>query len=147
MKNDSGDVSQLLPGLKDEEYCYLTTTGRVTGKPHEIEIWFGLNDNVLYLLSGGMDRSDWVKNLLKDPAVSVRVATLAPGAHLPRAQVPGSAGEHTFAGTARLVKNEKEEMMARYLLAEKYQEWETGRTLSEWARTALVVAIDMGQGG
>jgi len=125
MKNDSGDVSQLLPGLKDEEYCYLTTTGRVTGKPHEIEIWFGLNDNVLYLLSGGMDRSDWVKNLLKNPGVLVRIAT------------------HTLAGTALLVKDEKEETMARYLVAEKYQEWEEGRKLSDWARTALVVAIDI----
>jgi hypothetical protein len=69
-----------------------------------------------------------VKNLLKNPAVSVRVA------------------KHTFEGTARLVKDEKEETMARYLVAEKYQEWESGRTLSEWARTALVVAIDPTQG-
>ena len=33
--------------------------------------------------------------------------------------------------------------MARYLLAEKYQEWEDGKTLSEWARTALPIAIDI----
>jgi len=128
MQNHSGEMSQRLAGLKDEEYCYLTTTGRVTGRPHEIEIWFGLNESTLYLLSGGRDRSDWVKNLLKNPAVSVRVA------------------KHTFEGTARLVKDEKEETMARYLLAEKYHEWESGRTLSEWARTALVVAIDPTQG-
>ncbi len=37
-------MDKTLPKLKDEEYCYLTTIGRVTGKPHEIEIWFGLND-------------------------------------------------------------------------------------------------------
>ena len=125
MQNHSGEFSQLLSGLKDEEYCYLTTTGRVTGRPHEIEIWFGLNESTLYLLSGGRDRSDWVKNLRKNPNVSVRVA------------------KHTFEGIARLVNDEKEETMARYLLAEKYQEWESGRTLSEWARTALVVAIDV----
>ena len=23
-----------------EQFCYLTTTGRVTGRPHEVEIWF-----------------------------------------------------------------------------------------------------------
>ena len=125
MQNPSGEMSQRLAALKDEEYCYLTTTGRVTSRPHEIEIWFGLNESTLYLLSGGRDRSDWVKNLLKNPAVSVRVA------------------KHTFEGTARLVKDDKEEAMARYLVAEKYQEWESGRTLSEWARTALVVAIDI----
>lgn len=128
MQNDSGDLSKLLASLKDEEYCYLTTTGRVTGKPHEIEIWFGADNTSLYLLSGGLDGSDWVKNLLKDPAVKLRIA------------------EHTYTGIARLVKAEKEVTMARYLLAEKYQEWETGRTLSEWARTALPVAIDLSSG-
>ena len=30
------------PALAGETYCYLTTTGRVTGKPHTIEIWFAL---------------------------------------------------------------------------------------------------------
>lgn len=128
MQNHSDDLLPLLASLKDEEFCYLTTIGRVTGKQHEIEIWFGLKDRTLYLLSGGMDKSDWVKNLLKNPKVSVKVA------------------KHTFAGTARLVPDEKEETTARYLLAEKYQEWETGRTLSEWARTALPVAIDFIQG-
>jgi deazaflavin-dependent oxidoreductase (nitroreductase family) len=128
MQKHSGDLLLQLASLKGEEYCYLTTTGRVTGKPHEIEIWFGLKEPTLYLLSGGMDKSDWVKNLMKQPTVTVRIA------------------RHTFLGTARLVKDEKEETMARYLLAEKYQEWETGRTLSEWARTALVVAIDIKQG-
>ena len=128
MQNDTGELSKLLVSLKGEEYCYLTTIGRVTGKQHEIEIWFGADNTSVYLLSGGMDRSDWVKNLLKNPTVKIRIA------------------EHTFTGIARLVKEEKEETMARYLLAEKYQEWETGRTLSEWARTALPVAIDLSSG-
>jgi hypothetical protein len=37
----------------DLDYCYLTTTGRHTGTPHRIEIWFGLGDGVVYILSGG----------------------------------------------------------------------------------------------
>ena len=119
------DLAKLLAHLTAEDYCYLTTTGRVTGNPHEIEIWFGLNDTTLYLLSGGREKSDWVKNLLKNPTVTVRIE------------------KHTFAGVARLVKDEQEETTARYMLAEKYQEWENGKTLSEWARTALVVGIDL----
>lgn len=111
--------------LTKEEYCYLTTKGRKTGNPHEIEIWFGMDGNSLYLLSGGRDRSDWVKNLLKDPHVTVRIA------------------KYTFTAVARLVSEEKEEATARYMLAEKYQEWENGKSLSEWARTALVVALDL----
>jgi deazaflavin-dependent oxidoreductase (nitroreductase family) len=114
----------LLPPLTSEEYCYLTTTGRVSGRPHEIEIWFGVQDNTLYLLSGS-GKSDWVKNLRKDPDVTVRIA------------------KHTFTGKARVVNDTEEELKARYLIAEKYQEWEEGKILSHWARTALPIAIDV----
>ena len=125
MKNPNDDLAKLLSNLSAEEYCYLTTTGRVTGNPHEIEIWFAVHDTSLHLMAGGMYESDWVKNLLKNPSVSVRIAN------------------HTFAGTARIVTDETEERKARYALAEKYQEWEEGRTLSNWAKTALPVAIDI----
>jgi deazaflavin-dependent oxidoreductase (nitroreductase family) len=118
------DITTLLSQLSAEEYCYLTTTGRVSGKPHEIEIWFGAQNSTVYLLSGSA-KSDWVRNLLKDLAVRVRIA------------------KHNFTGTARVVTDQEEELGARYLVAGKYQEWEEGRTLSEWARTALPVAIDL----
>ena len=118
----------LSPLSAEEHYCYLTTIGRVTGKPHEIEIWFGCKGDTIYLLSQGMDRSDWVKNLLKNPSVTVRV------------------GEQTFSATARLVKDDKEEMMARNLHADKYNERKVNGSLSGWARTALPVAVDLIQG-
>jgi deazaflavin-dependent oxidoreductase (nitroreductase family) len=111
--------------LINEEYCYLTTSGRVTGKPHEIEIWFGLNGKTFYLLSGGMDKSDWVKNLLKNPVVTIRV------------------GRQTFNATARLVTDEKEELSARNLHADKYSERKANGSLNKWARSALVVGIDV----
>lgn len=114
-----------LDELKNEDYCYFTTIGRVTGNPHEIEIWFGLNNTTLYLMSGGMDKSDWVKNLSKNPAVTVRIA------------------KQTFNATARIVKDETEQMLARNMLADKYKERESDGSLSEWARTALVVALDI----
>ena len=114
----------LLSQLSAEEYCYLITTGRVSGRPHEIEIWFGTQNSTIYLLSGS-EKSDWVKNLLKNSAVTVRIA------------------EHTFSGTARVVDSKEEEVGSRYLIAEKYQEWEEGKTLSQWAQTALPIAIDV----
>jgi deazaflavin-dependent oxidoreductase (nitroreductase family) len=111
--------------LIQEEYCYLTTTGRMSGHPHEIEIWFGLRDHTLYLLSGGREASDWVKNLLKNPAVTVRIA------------------QQVFAGTARLVRDDEEESAARQIVARKYREMDDERTLSKWAQTALPVAVDL----
>jgi deazaflavin-dependent oxidoreductase (nitroreductase family) len=131
MKHQSDDSPQdieiSLSNLKKEDYCYLTTTGRVTGKPHEIEIWFGVQNSSIYMLSGS-GKSDWVKNLLKDPNVITRIA------------------KHNFTGTARIVKNEQEEMMARNMLADKYKEHEPDGSLSEWALTALPVAIDLKEG-
>ena len=118
-------LSERLSKLSKEEYCYLITTGRRSGKLHEIEIWFGIQDSSLYLLSGGNDDSDWVKNLRVNPNVTVRIA------------------KQTFTGTARIVRNIQEESLARPMLAAKYQNWHEGQPFSEWARDAWVVAIDL----
>jgi deazaflavin-dependent oxidoreductase (nitroreductase family) len=129
MMEDIHDRSQIAPSLLsdlgDEEYCYLTTTGRVSGRPHEIEIWFGVRGGTLYFLSGGGESSDWVKNLRASPSAAVRI------------------GKRTFHGMARAVNDGQEEALIRRLLAAKYQGWSEGDHLSEWARTALPVAIDM----
>ncbi len=113
------------PSLANEDYCYLTTTGRVSGEPREIEIWFGLEGNTLYMLSGGRDRSDWVKNLIREPQVTVRIA------------------DRTFAGRARIVTDADEDARARRLLLEKYRPGYSG-DLSSWGETALPVAVDLG---
>ncbi len=124
MKKENNELLKLLPQLAKEEYCYLTTKGRKTGKPHEIEIWFSVVDNTVYLLSGGGGESDWVKNLRANPEVTLRI------------------GKYIFTATARIVQNIQEESTVRPLMAAKYQEWTEGRELSEWARDALVVGID-----
>lgn len=55
------------------DYCYVTTTGRRSGNPHTIEIWFAQHGGRVYLLSGGGEASDWVKNLRRSvAALSVR---------------------------------------------------------------------------
>jgi deazaflavin-dependent oxidoreductase (nitroreductase family) len=104
----------------DEPYLYLTTTGRVSGEPREIEIWFGLDGDTAYLLSGGGERSNWVRNLLRESRVRVRI------------------GEETFTGRARIVDDPDEDARARELVAGKYD-----RLHSEWRRTALPVAVDL----
>jgi len=110
-----------LRALNNEEYCYLTTTGRVTGRPHEIEIWFSLDGATLYMLSDSHS-SDWVENLRRAPEVTVRIA-----------------GEQ-FKGSARVVEDPEEDELARRLLIEKYER--NPGSLSNWRRTALPVAVD-----
>ena len=106
-----------------DDFCYLTTTGRVTGRPHTIEIWFALDGASLYMLSGS-HTSDWVKNLLRAPDVSVRL------------------GDTTFAGRARVVERADEDALARRLVLAKYQPRD-GDDLTEWGQTALPIAVDL----
>ena len=53
------------PASTDDNFCYLVTMGRVTGRPHEIEIWSAADGDTLYLLAGAGARSDWVRNLAR----------------------------------------------------------------------------------
>jgi deazaflavin-dependent oxidoreductase (nitroreductase family) len=114
-----------LQALANEDFCYLTTTGRVTGRPHEIEIWFSLvpETRTLYMLSGGRDRSDWVKNIRREPRVTVSIA-----------------GER-FSGLAHGARDAEEDELARRLLVEKYES--RPGSLANWRRTALPVAVDL----
>jgi deazaflavin-dependent oxidoreductase (nitroreductase family) len=112
------------PALASEQYCYLTTRGRRTGNPRTIEIWFGLEGDTLYMLSGERDRSNWVRNLQRERIVGVRISTAM------------------YAGLARLVEpGTEEEALARRLLLAKYAPGEGD--LSDWAKTALPVAVDL----
>jgi deazaflavin-dependent oxidoreductase (nitroreductase family) len=109
--------------LGDLDYCYLTTTGRHSGEPHRIEIWFALADGVAYLLSGGGDRSDWVRNLTISPEVVLEI------------------GGEKRTTKARLVADPDEDALARRLLVEKYRPRYRG-DLDDWGRTSLPIAID-----
>jgi deazaflavin-dependent oxidoreductase (nitroreductase family) len=109
-----------------EQYCYLTTVGRRYGNPHTIEIWFAMPEGgrSLYMLAGGGDRSDWVKNLRQDPSVQVRI------------------GDRVFSGQGRIVTEAAEEQLARRLVVSKYYGREEVRTTG-WEATSLPVAVDL----
>jgi deazaflavin-dependent oxidoreductase (nitroreductase family) len=106
----------------DLDYCYLTTTGRRTGLPRTIEIWFAVNEQTLYLLAGSGEKSGWVKNLKRIPEVEVRLHRTH------------------FAGQARIVEEAKEDALARQIVFAKYQSRYSG-DLSSWRDTALPVAV------
>ena len=89
--------------MADPQFCYVITRGRVTGIAHEIEIWFAREPDAatIYMLSGGADRSDWVKNIRAEPAVTVRIA------------------DETFDGAGRVVDAASDEdALARRLLGD-----------------------------
>lgn len=105
-----------------EPFAYLTTTGRRTGSPHRIEIWFATENGRVYLLAGGRERADWVRNLRANPRVTVE---LGGEARIGLARVPP-------AGTAA-------DQRARELLIDKYRK---GDGLDAWGRAALLVVVE-----
>ncbi|HSP98271.1 MAG TPA: nitroreductase family deazaflavin-dependent oxidoreductase [Candidatus Dormibacteraeota bacterium] len=70
-------VSQLRQ-YEDASTLELTTTGRTSGAPRTVTIWFVADDQGrLYVQSGKGGTTDWYRNLLKTPAVKIRIAELA----------------------------------------------------------------------
>jgi deazaflavin-dependent oxidoreductase (nitroreductase family) len=78
----------------DVQYLYLTTTGRRTGLPREIEIWFTERDGRFYIIAEHGERANWVRNIQANRRVLVRV------------------GELQLNGTARLVDPAREPELA-----------------------------------
>jgi len=122
LSDTTRNTQQWLMKSANMPYAYLTTFGRSTGRPHRIEIWFAVDNGRLYLMSGGRDRSDWVRNILVNPQVTTEL------------------GEETHPGIARLLEPDTvEDRLARKLLVAKYRQ---GNNLDEWGRNSLPVVID-----
>src|SRR5262245_43524583 len=87
------------------KYLYLTTIGRVSGRPREIEIWFVKRDDKLYVLAELFDKAQWVKNIARNPRVRVRI------------------GSHQFEATARILDRRRDKTAwhtAQRMSSEKY---------------------------
>lgn len=114
----------MLPdGWAEAELYYVTTTGRRTGRPHEIEIWCVAVGDALYLMAGAGERSDTVRNVRNDARVTVRV------------------GDETRAATASVVTDAAERESVRQAMVAKYAS--TPGELESWSRIALPVRMDL----
>ncbi len=110
----------------ERDCCDITTIGRRSSSPHEIEIWFGVIDDTMYLISGNGPSADWYRNALANPAVSVRIAGT------------------TRVGRARVVTDPDERRQVGDLMRVKYP-WEgdptIGLTFEAWCYDVPVLAI------
>src|SRR5262245_39053658 len=59
---------------EEPQFLYLTTIGRKTGLPREIEIWFTHLDSRYYLIAELCERAHWVRNILENPRVTFRIS-------------------------------------------------------------------------
>ena len=79
----------------------LTHYGRKTGKPHEVTIWFVLDDDKLYIGTASVNRQ-WVRNVQKTPNIRL------------------SIGGETFEGDARFLTERAEHERAMADIRQKY---------------------------
>ena len=110
--------------LAAKDFCYVSTTGRTTGRQHRIEIWFAArpDGDTIFMLSGGRERADWVRNLVAAPRCVVEI------------------GDARFIGYGRVIEGTDEDELARTLVHDKYA---GGDELASWRASALPVAIDL----
>jgi len=98
----------------EPQFLYLTTVGRKSGKPHQIEIWFVRHADSYYLVNENPPISDWVKNIRHNAAVMFSI---------------GSRDANPIEGRGRLVDPTAEPELAAdvsALMDAKYQ-WSTGQ--------------------
>jgi len=62
-----------LQNIADKQVLHLTTVGRATGLPREIEIWFVVRCERFYLFAEKGEAAGWVKNIRRNPNVTVRI--------------------------------------------------------------------------
>lgn len=58
-----------------ERFLYLTTTGRISGLPRTIEIWFVEHAGAYYVVAERREKAQWVQNIERDGTVRFRVGT------------------------------------------------------------------------
>lgn len=113
----------------DLDVCRLVTVGRRTGHPHDIEMWFGVVDGMVCMISGNGDRADWYRNALHNPEVKIRF------------------GAQIFAGRARPAEWGDERRLVGLEMTRKYAGWggdaEIGLEEDDWTWRvpALMIAL------
>lgn len=114
-----------------EENGYLVTTGRKTGLPREIEIWYVTDGSRIYMVSDHLNK-DWIKNIRANPDVRFRIAG------------------QWYQGPARFLElGTEEDLDVRRIVSLKYhnkpfEELTEADKYPAWNRNGPIVGIDVG---
>jgi hypothetical protein len=111
-----------LHAVRNEAYLYLTTTGRCTGNPHTVELWFAVAQNRVFLSHEGR-YTDWMKNIQHDASVEFEV------------------GSSQFRGRAAFVARPEEFNRGKAALYRKYYGDASAEVIDDWFSESTVVEI------
>lgn len=108
--------------LRKEKLIYLTTTGRRTGRPHTVEIWFAYADGRIFLSHEGK-HTDWMKNIRHKARVHARIGPL------------------DFEARAAVVKESKDLELGKTSLYEKYYGPATRAKIDDWFELSTILEL------
>lgn len=112
-----------LEKVKAEKFIYLTTTGRKSGNPHTVELWFAVADGHVFLSHEGK-MTDWMKNLKRNGDVKIKIGSL---------KLAGKASITSDHGDSREV--------GKKALYEKYYGPASKEVLDDWFELSKVIEI------
>ncbi len=111
-----------LEAVKNNKFIYLTTSGRKTGKPHVVELWFAYAEGKIFLSHEGA-YTDWMKNLTKNEHVRARIGPL------------------NFEATAKIVNGGNPRELGKKSLYEKYYQPASKEVIDDWFELSTVVEL------
>ncbi len=111
-----------IASVVDEKYIYLTTTGRRTGRPHAVELWFAVAQGKLYLSHEGK-YTDWMKNILNNNRVAFTIRRL------------------DWEGTARIVGGGDAFETGKSALYRKYYGDATKEVIDDWFSESTIIEV------
>jgi deazaflavin-dependent oxidoreductase (nitroreductase family) len=115
------------------DVCRLVTVGRRSGRPHDIEMWFGVVDGEVCMISGNGEGADWFRNAMHNPEVTVRF------------------GREVFAGLARSARDGDERHQVGVEMTRKYAGWggdsEIGLEEDDWTWRVPALIITLSGAG
>ncbi|HKN01270.1 MAG TPA: nitroreductase family deazaflavin-dependent oxidoreductase [Candidatus Binataceae bacterium] len=94
-------ISDKLHRVADRSTLRLTHSGRKSGKPYQVTIWFIVDGEKILLTTANIDRN-WVRNVRKT------------------AHVEFAIGTENFAGTARFLESESDRGRVLAMVKRKY---------------------------
>src|SRR5712664_2922652 len=71
MSTKSPQINALKNRLSRSREINITVTGRNSGRPISMPIWFAFEDGKLYLLPVKGSDTQWYKNVLKNPSIQI----------------------------------------------------------------------------
>jgi deazaflavin-dependent oxidoreductase (nitroreductase family) len=110
--------------VADKNYIHLTTTGRKSGEPRTVKLWFAISEGKIYLSHEGK-YADWMRNILKDNRVGFKIENIP------------------FKGKARIVEDQGTFDVGKHALYLKYYGKASDDAVNDWFSESTVIEISV----